>query len=152
MPYPTPRPPTYALRVGKSASGFGIFANEDIPANRFLIEYWGELVPTDEADKVGGRYLFDMETGKTVLGGTRKNTARYINHACKPNAEVRFSGDRIFIFSTKRIKKGEEIVYDYGKEYFDAYIKPHGCRCMGCLKKRKKWRAGRTSGTMGPAL
>jgi SET domain-containing protein len=135
MPYPIPRPQIVPLRVGRSQSGLGIFAVEDIPKNTFLIEYWGKLVSSDVADRVGGRYLFDLENGKAVLGGTRKNIARYINHACRPNAEVRFSKNRIYIYSTKRIKAGEEITYDYGKEYFNEYIKPHGCRCASCVKK-----------------
>ncbi len=136
MAYPTPRPPVFPLRVGKSTSGFGIFAVEDIPAKRFIIEYWGKLVPSEVADTVGGRYLFDLENGKTILGSTRKNIARYINHACRPNAETRGSGNRIYIFSTKRIKAGEEITYNYGKEYFTAFIKPHGCRCRTCMKAK----------------
>lgn len=138
MPYPSPRPPLFPLRVGRSATGFGLFATEDIPARRFLIEYWGKLVPSEVADKVGGRYLFDLENGKAILGATRKNTARYINHACKPNAEVRIVKDRIYIFSTKRIKAGEEVTYDYGKDYFDTFIKPFGCLCLTCVKRRKK--------------
>lgn len=138
MPYPSPRPRIYALRVGRSATGFGIFAEEDIPARRFVIEYWGKLVKSEKADYIGGRYLFDLENGYTVLGGTRKNVARYVNHACRPNSEVRFSKNRIYIYTTKRIKAGDEVTYDYGKEYFDMFIKPHGCRCRTCVKKRAK--------------
>ena len=138
MPYPTPRPQLFPLRVGRSASGLGMFAVEEIPKKKFLIEYWGKLVSSDTADRVGGLYLFDLENGKAVLGATRKNKARYINHACRPNAEVRFVKNRIYIYSTKRIKAGEEITYDYGKEYFNDYIKPYGCRCKTCVKKKAK--------------
>jgi SET domain-containing protein len=138
MPYPFPRPPIHELRVGRSATGFGIFAVHDIPARSFITEYWGKLVPDEVANKVGGRYLFELENGKTILGSTRKNTARYVNHSCRPNAEVRIPGDRVFIYSTKRIKAGEEINYDYGKEYFEAFIKPYGCACQKCAKKKKK--------------
>ncbi len=138
MPHPTPRPPHPGLRVGRSASGFGIFATEDIPSGRFLMEYWGELVPTPKADTVGGRYLFDLENGKTILGGTRKNTARYINHACAPNAEVRIAKDRVFIHAIKPIKAGEEIAYDYGTEYFEEYIGKAHCRCRACVRRRAR--------------
>lgn len=138
MTHPFPRTPPYPLRVGKGSSGFGVFASQDIPKGRFIIEYWGKLVSDKIADKVGGRYLFDLENGKVVLGGTRKNIARYINHGCRPNAEVRITGNRIFIYSTKRIKAGEELAYDYGKDYFNFYIKPYGCKCKTCLKKRGK--------------
>ncbi len=136
MPHPIPRPPIFSLRVGKSAAGFGLFAEEEIPARRFIIEYWGKLVPNNIADRVAGRYLFDLENGKTILGGTRKNIARYANHACRPNAEIRIAKNRVYLYSLKRIKAGEEIAYDYGKEYFDAFIKPRGCICKTCMKKR----------------
>jgi SET domain-containing protein len=138
MPYPTPRPQTFSLRTRRSSTGLGIFAVDEIPKNKFIIEYWGKLVSADVADQVGGRYLFDLENGKAVLGGTRKNTARYINHACRPNSEVRFVKNRIYIYSKKRIKAGEEITYDYGKEYFNDFIKPHGCRCLTCMEKKKR--------------
>lgn len=134
MQYPSPRPPIYQLRVGKSRAGFGLFAQEDIPSRAFLIEYWGEVVPTEKADEIGGRYLFDLENGKTILGGTRKNIARYANHGCKPNAEVRVQKDRVYIYSIKKIKAGDEVTWDYGKEYFDWFIKPYGCVCKGCEK------------------
>lgn len=140
--YPIPRPPIFALRVGKSPTGFGLFAVEDIPAKRFIIEYWGELVPSEVADRVAGRYLFDLENGKTILGGTRKNIARYANHGCRPNAEVRISKNRVYIYSTKRIKAGEEVNYDYGEEYFDTFITKSKCLCRTCVKRRTKTLSG----------
>ena len=136
MLHPFPRPPQFALRVRKSSVGLGVFAEQDIPKNRFLLEYWGDLMTDDDAQEIGGRYLFELGNGKTIEGSTRENTARYINHSCKPNSEVRIVGNRVFIFSIKPIKTGEELSYDYGKEYFDYYIKPHGCRCPPCKKKQ----------------
>ncbi len=136
-PFPSPRPTVVQFRVGRSATGFGIFAAEDIPAKRFIIEYWGKLVDSEIADKIGGKYLFDLENGKTILGATRQNTARYVNHSCKPNAEVRFVKNRVYIYSTKPIKDGEEITYDYGEEYFNEFITKKNCLCKPCTKKRK---------------
>ena len=73
----------------------------------------------------------------------RKNIARYINHACRPNAEsdVRPRERKVFIRAIKNIEPGEEINYDYGTDYFKAYLKPIGCKCASCEKKRKKLRA-----------
>ena len=73
----------------------------------------------------------------------RKNVARYINHACKPNAEsdVKPRKRKVFIRAIKNIEPGEEINYDYGTDYFKAYLKPIGCKCAACEKKRKKQRA-----------
>jgi hypothetical protein len=73
----------------------------------------------------------------------RKNIARYINHACKPNAESDVSARKrkVVIRAIKNIEPGEEINYDYGKDYFKIFLKPIGCKCDACEKKRKKQRA-----------
>lgn len=138
MAYPFPRPQKYLTRVKKSPTGHGLFAVNEIPKNKFIIEYWGKLVTDEEAEKIQGRYLFELENGNTIVGTTRLNIARYANHSCRGNAEVRITGNRVFLYSTKKIKPGEEILYDYGKEYFNAFIKPKGCLCPPCGKKAAK--------------
>src|SRR5260370_29137146 len=76
-------------------------------------------------------------------GSVRENVARYINHACRPNAEsdVRPRKRKVVIRAIKNISPGEEINYDYGTDYFKAYLKPIGCKCDACENKRKKMRA-----------
>jgi len=124
------------LKVGRSSAGLGLFALEPIDKGEFVIEYFGEIIPTAEADRRGGRYLFDLSSRRTIDGSTRKNTARYINHSCRPNCETEIKSGKVFIFARKNIKPGEELSYDYGREYFNEYIKPHGCRCSKCLEKK----------------
>jgi uncharacterized protein len=133
----THRPPQYKLKPRRSSAGLGLFALDDIPKGRFLIEYTGKLMVDDEAQEIGGRYLFEIGNGKTVEGSTRANIARYINHACRPNCEIRTRGNLVEIWSTKHIKAGKEINYDYGKEYWEHYIEPLGCRCDSCALGRK---------------
>ena len=41
----------------------------------------------------------------------------------------------------KSIKPGEEITYHYGRNYFDTFIKPVGCKCPSCTRKRAMERA-----------
>ena len=64
-------------------------------------------------------------------------------NACKPNAESDVSKKhrRILIRAIKNIEPGDEINYDYGSEYFKEFLKPIGCKCDACEKKRKKKRA-----------
>jgi SET domain-containing protein len=38
----------------------------------------------------------------------------------------------VWIWALRSIKPGEEITYDYGKEYFDGIIEPMGCKCEKC--------------------
>ena len=68
--------------------------------------------------------------------GCRRNRARYINHACRPNAEVYFVKHVIKIRAIKNIKPGDEITYNYGRDYFLNVITPRGCKCDKCRAKR----------------
>ena len=122
-------------RVKRSSAGLGLFADEDIKKGELVIEYTGKVLSSDEADKRGGKYLFELDSKKTIDGSGRENKARYINHSCRPNCEIDIKKGRVFVYAKKNIKLGEELSYDYGKEYFDEYIKPHGCRCEKCKNK-----------------
>ncbi len=125
--------------VKRSIAGLGLFATTPLKRGDFIIEYTGELIPTEEADRRGGKYLFVVSDTKTIDGKGRDNTARYINHSCAPNAEAELDEDelRVRIYAKKKILPGEEILYDYGKEYWDEHIKPYGCRCPACTLKKK---------------
>lgn len=116
--------------VKRSRSGLGLFTNVLIKKGQFIIEYFGPILTIAEADRKGGKYLFDISSRRTVDGSARRNIARYINHSCKPNCEVDIVRGRIFVFAKKNIKPGEELAYDYGSEYYDEFIKPYGCRCQ----------------------
>ena len=121
----------YKLDVKKSGAGLGLFAGEAIKKGAKVIEYIGDKVTADEANKRGGMYLFEINSRWTIDGKSRKNIARYINHACgsAANCEAEIRSGRIFILAKKNIEQGEELAYDYGKEMFDEFIKPHGCKC-----------------------
>ncbi|MDX6498078.1 MAG: uncharacterized protein QOG23_1338 [Blastocatellia bacterium] len=124
--------------VRRTNTGLGLFAVQPIAKGTRIIEYMGPLIPNEEVDKRRGKYFFGVNTKWTIDGSPRSNVARYINHSCKPNAEALISGQRVWIWSRKNIRAGEEIAYDYGKEYFDDIIKPMGCRCEKCGSKPKK--------------
>ena len=121
--------------IKKSTTGLGLYSNVQIKKGEFLIEYTGKMLTSNEANEKGGKYLFEINSRWTVDGTDRKNLARYINHACRPNCEARISKKQIKIYSIKNIKAGEELTYDYGKEYFDEYIKSHRCTCNHCKKR-----------------
>jgi uncharacterized protein len=128
-------PGAYKVRVGRSSAGLGLFAVEAIPKGKCIIEYKGRRISEAESYTSRSKYLFEITKKKTIDGTARSNIARYINHACKPNSEIEIYKQRVYVFSKKNIKPGEELSYDYGKEYFDDYIKPLGCRCVSCKKR-----------------
>ena len=142
MPVISPKMP---YRVGRSRTGLGLFATKRIKKGTKIIRYFGPLLDSKKKkdDAIENKYLFELNNRWTIDGSVRKNVARYINHACKPNAEsdVRPRKRKVFIRAIKNIEPGEEINYDYGTDYFKAYLKPIGCKCDACEKKRKKKRA-----------
>lgn len=129
-------PLSLSLLVKKSAAGKGLFAGELIPKDSCIIEYIGRKVSEEEKYTSKSRYLFEVNSKITLDGKPAINKAGYINHACRPNAEPIIHKSRVFIFATRAIKPGEEITYNYGKEYFNDYLKPNGCRCSSCVAKR----------------
>ena len=132
-------------RIGRSSTGLGLFATRPIKKGTKIVRYFGPLLDCKKKkdDAVENKYLFELNNRWTIDGSVRENVARYINHACKPNAEsdVRPRKRKVFIRAIKNIEPGEEINYDYGTDYFKAYLKPIGCKCAACEKKRKKKRA-----------
>ncbi|MGY3451293.1 SET domain-containing protein [Bradyrhizobium sp. USDA 4353] len=135
-------PSTKPYRIGRSKTGLGLFATQPIKKGSKIIRYFGPLLDSKKAedDAIENKYLFELDNRWTIDGSIRENVARYINHSCKPNAEsdVKPRKKKIFIRAIKNIEPGEEINYDYGTDYFKAYLKPIGCKCDACEKKRAK--------------
>ena len=117
------------VRVGLSSAGLGLFAVRPYKKGERIIEYVGCSLRTAEQYSSRSKYLFEVNSRKTIDGAMRSNIARYINHSCKPNCEPEIVRGRVFIDAIKSIKAGEEFVYDYGDEYFNEHIRPYGCRC-----------------------
>src|SRR5256714_325917 len=142
MPAISPNKP---YRVGRSRTGLGLFATKPIKKGTRIARYFGPLLDSKKKkdDAIENKYLFELSNRWTIDGSVRENVARYINHACKPNAEsdVKPRKRKVFIRAIKNIEPGDEINYDYGTDYFKAYLKPIGCKCVACEKKRKKKRA-----------
>jgi SET domain-containing protein len=122
------------VKVKRGISGFGLFAKRAFTRGEQVIEYRGELISVKDGDTRDNRYIFNVNSRTDIDGSPRWNIARYANHSCKPNAEaVDYSG-RVYIVAKRRIGEGEEITYNYGKEYFEHHIFPKGCRCVRCGK------------------
>ena len=116
--------------------GLGLFAHTPIKKGNFILEYTGTRISTALADILTTRYLFEIDETWTIDGSPRSNTARYINHSCKPNCEANIKKGKIMIYAIRPIVPHEELSMDYGDEYFDEFIKPHGCRCGACAAKK----------------
>ena len=136
---PIPKLGNVNYKVKKSSAGLGLFAMEPIKRGTWIIEYVGKILRGKEVTKhPANKYLFGTSAVRMIDGNARSNTARYINHSCKPNCEAEIIAGCVFIKAIKRIEIGEELTYDYGEEYVDEYIKPNGCRCAPCKPAKKR--------------
>jgi SET domain-containing protein len=129
-------PGGYRLAVKRSRTGRGLFALEPIPRGACIIEYTGRTITDEEWVKSRSRYLFKVTKKKTIDGWDKANTARYINHSCRPNCEIDIHKARVFVMAKRAIKPGEELAYSYGDEYFEQILKPIGCKCLKCVPEK----------------
>lgn len=134
--------PPRTVRVGRSATGLGLFATKPIAKRAYIVTYRGKRIPTAEAhrrEREGkAKYMFELNARWTIDGASRRNLGRYINHACRPNCEAVLRKGQLVFVALRNITPGEEITLDYGKDYFDLFIAPLGCRCASCTKKAAK--------------
>ncbi|MDF3037163.1 MAG: hypothetical protein K0S28_2437 [Paucimonas sp.] len=138
-----PSSPETAFHVVKNSKihGRGVFAARKIPADTRIVEYCGERIDNDTANERGSSdpdnpfhtFFFSLEDGRMIDGGVDGSDARWINHSCDPNCEAREEEGRVFIYSLRDIKRGEELNYDYGlvleERYTKAVKESYACRC-----------------------
>jgi uncharacterized protein len=133
-------------RVGRSRTGLGLFATAAIAKGAFIVAYQGRRISHAEAarrEARGSRYIFEINGRWSVDGSSRRNLARYANHACRPNAESDLVKGKLILRAIRRIEPDEEITYDYGEEYFELFLAPIGCRCVTCRGRRRNGRKAR---------
>ena len=127
-------------RVGRSATGLGLFATKPIRRGDYIATYRGRRITAEESarrEARGAKYMFELNSRWTIDGSPRWNLARYINHSCEPNAKPVGCNGGIVVVALRRIEPGEEITYDYGEGYFDLFLKAN-CRCTACWAKRRR--------------
>jgi SET domain-containing protein len=110
------------LRVRRSAvHGRGVFARRRIRKGTRIIEYLGERVSHQEADRRyehkaaddNHTFLFIVDRRTVVDAGVGGNEARFVNHSCDPNCESVTERGHIYIEAVRTIQPGEELNYDY---------------------------------------
>src|SRR5213082_1647728 len=110
---------------------WGVYAGENIPARRKVMEYTGELISRRETRRRSeeqGRmiYLFTLDSYWTLDGAVGGSGAQYINHSCDPNIVTVIRKGHILYMSKRAIRKGEELTVDY---HFAKDIEEVPCKC-----------------------
>ena len=140
--------------------GLGVRATGDIPSGTFVMMYHGRRAPKSASG------LNTLEVRELNDGGDPSNRpafmegtglGRLLNGACQPE-HANCRGDAVTLIhghsfadttvmaitTTKAIRKGEELVWEYGKDML-AYIETIGCTCThaSCKFPRSKMAARR---------
>lgn len=120
--------------------GRGLYATSKIEEGTDIIQYIGEKISKEESTRraleweeqarqtgEGLVYIFELDDDWDLDGREGDNPARYMNHSCNGNCEaINYDGE-IWITARRNIKKGDELVYDYG--YDMEHFLDHPCRC-----------------------
>ena len=136
--------------------GTGVFARIKVPKGKKVIEYVGEKITKKESARRsialiqknrdsqtdGAVYIFEVNKRHDIDGNIPENTARFINHSCDPNCEPDVIKNRVWLISTRKIKKGDELSYNYGFDLDD--FEQHECRCgakkcVGYITAEDNW-------------
>ncbi|MGA7410841.1 MAG: SET domain-containing protein-lysine N-methyltransferase [Bryobacteraceae bacterium] len=108
----------FRLKIGASRiHRWGVFADEQIPARRNVIEYVGELVNPVESFRrlkdTTKTYTYRLNEFWRIDGTVGGSGAEFINHSCDPNLRWRKFGEGVTCHSVRPIAAGEELTLDY---------------------------------------
>ncbi|KAF3053634.1 histone methyltransferase set2 [Didymella keratinophila] len=125
--------------------GFGLRANKNLVQGDFIFEYIGEVIDEKtfrrrmiQYDQEGIKHFYFMSLNKgEFVDATKKgNLGRFCNHSCNPNCFVDkwVVGDklRMGIFAERKIKAGEELVFNYNVDRYGADPQPCYCGEPNC--------------------
>ena len=136
--------------------GTGVFAMIKVPKDKKVIEYVGEKITKKESERrsvalieknlgsqtEGAVYIFELNKRYDIDGNISGNPARFINHSCEPNCEPNVIKNRIWLISTRKIKEGEELSFNYGfdlDDYEDHECKCGAKKCVGYITSEDNW-------------
>jgi hypothetical protein len=139
---PNGREPLYVVRTSR-IHGRGVFAVRRIRKGTKILEYTGERIDNDEADrryddkkmKRHHTFLFTLDKNTVIDGAIERggSDASFINHSCDPNCEAVITSKKIFIHAKRTIEPGSELAYDYQYERTgdndEELEKFYMCRC-----------------------
>jgi histone-lysine N-methyltransferase SETD2 len=132
--------------------GYGLRANTDLKPGDFIFEYIGEVIDERtfrrrmlQYDEEGIKhfYFMSLTKGEFVDATKKGNLGRFCNHSCNPNCFVDkwVVGDklRMGIFAERKIRAGEELVFNYNVDRYGADPQPCYCgepNCTGFIGGR----------------
>lgn len=126
----------YRLSIFRTSNGcgWGVKTLENIKKGTFVLEYVGEVITSEEAERRGKKYdaeeqtyLFDLDyhmgdkNPYTIDAAMLGNVGSFVNHSCEPNLLIYNvwvdcvdpNLPRLCMFASRNIDKHEELTFDY---------------------------------------
>lgn len=138
---PARRSPRRFIVRKSGIHGRGVFALADISKGTRIMEYLGERMSHEEADRRYGdlhegsaHTMLFAATEAVVIDATQwGSSARWVNHSCAPNCEAVEEDSRVFVETVRKIRAGDELGYDYeliveGRQT-EKLKREHACCC-----------------------
>ena len=104
------------------AVGHGLFAYEEIEAGQMIGEYTG-LARRKKNSDCSNAYIFNYTSDDVIDASKRGNSMRFINHS-NHNANTNYKRvmldgvQHVIFIALRRIAAGEQILFDYGENYW----------------------------------
>lgn len=90
-------------------------------------------------------YFMSLKTGEYIDASKKGNISRFMNHSCFPNCALQKwvvgSSVRVGLFTTRDVKMGSELTFDYKFERYGMNAQPCYCGeaiCTGFIGGSKK--------------
>jgi len=118
--------------------GFGVFAQEPMPARRKIGEIRGESITLAEGRRralgLERIMIVEISNRKAIDASRSTDPMRFTNHSCAPNARLLIRAGRIEFYSLREIDVGEEVTVNYGETHHEGRLQ---CQCgaPGCVGK-----------------
>jgi hypothetical protein len=127
---------------GNSIAGYGIYANQDIPAREVIFqgeESMQRIVTRKHVEKhwnkkekkLFSQYAYPVSKEVFLLWDENPSNWAPQNHSCDPNCKY----DGLNVIASRKIKKGEELTLNYAS-FLDEHMEPFACQCgaINCAK------------------
>ena len=115
--------PAHKFYIGNSKHGLGMFVARDIANREVITVFKGPLLTSYKLTQTPEHKDHFFQIGVGLYQGKMPGRRRPVNHSCNPNSGIM---GRMTLIAIRKIKKGEEICFDYSTTMYDD---PSRMRC-----------------------
>ena len=116
--------------------GQGLFSTKDFNKNEVLFKFEGKKISSEEALKIPNNDRV-LQIGPQLFIDLGNHYSVFTNHSCNPNCYVKIAVNNAFLLSSRAIKAGDELFFDYSTtstETIDTWSMKCNCHPFGCRK------------------